>query len=284
MSNRRKPHDVRLRQFDENLARGPERMAERIRERVPQCWFCSTVDGRKSKEHIFPKWLTAHFNARPEVVTPGRVSAATGEELSRRPPKPLSAFVCSDVCQDCNNGWMSVMEQRVRPILTREKRTGRLSGEEAFVLAHWFVKTAAVLNVSQPYRLLFPARERHSLANGLPLGATVRLFKSRRQDGLVDWVQGGHLGALSSSEVPEERVRGLLERILVTHIRVADLVGVVVLTPPPLQPESVLDVPNASARIWPPPPRLPTWGGLPRRKDYLDHFVTVDVSGLSLGW
>lgn len=169
------PEKKRLREFDANIARSPGRMAERVREPVPFCWFCTVSNGRKSREHIFPRWLSAHHDARTEIVTPARFSGMSGEELSRRPAKPLSAFVCGDVCTTCNNGWMSQVEERVRPILTSSKRTGRLSADDALALAHWFTKTAAVLNVSQPYRLLFPAPDRHALAAGLPDRVSVRL-------------------------------------------------------------------------------------------------------------
>lgn len=271
----------RLRQFDSNLAKGSGRMAERVREPVPFCWFCSTQQGRKSREHIFPKWLSAHYGARPELVTPGRFSAA-GQELSRRPPKPLSAFVCGDICAECNNGWMSQVEEAVKPVLTAKTRRGRLSDAEAFDLARWYAKTAAVLNVSQPYRLLFPELDRHALRTGLPNRLTVRLFRSRYQDGLVDWVQGGLSGALIPSDLAHEAASSLLERTLITHIRVSDLVGVVILVPSPLSVGAVVE-PTPSSTIWPTPSKLPTWGGLARRKDYLDHLTTFDFSGLAFG-
>jgi hypothetical protein len=283
MPKRRKRTPVKgLRQFDRNLARNPGRMAERVREPVPFCWFCPSNEGRKSREHIFPLWLSAHYGARAELVTPGRSAQMTGQELSRRPAKPLSAFVCGDICADCNNGWMSQVEDRVKPILTASKRWGRLTVEEALDLARWFAKTAAVLNVSQPYRLLFPERDRHALASGLPDRLTVRLFRSRHQNGLVDWVQGGLSGALIPPDFRHESANSLLERTLITHIRVADLVGVVILVPAPLTIGAVVE-PNASTGIWPVPPSLPTWGGLARRRDYLDHVTTFDYSNLAFG-
>lgn len=273
----------RLRQFDANLARSSGRMAERVREPVPYCWFCASREGRKSREHVFPRWLSAHYEARAELVTPVRLSSTTGQELSRRPAKPLSSFVCGDVCTACNNGWMSQVEEKVRPILTATKRTGRLSAEDAFDLARWFTKTAAVLNVSQPYRLLFRAADRHALAAGLPGGVTVRLFRSRHQNGLVDWVQGGLSGIVLPDGISPDSASSLHERTLITHIRVSDIVGVVILAPPPLRANAVLEPNTQSSRIWPLPPRLPTWGGLPRRKDYLEHFTTFDYSTLVFG-
>lgn len=274
----------RLRQYDANIAKAGGRMAERERERVPFCWFCPATSGRKSKEHVFPQWLSAHFGARAEVVTPHRFSGMTGELLSERPSKPLSGFKCGDVCAECNNGWMSQVEDRVRPILTADRRLGRLTQDEAASLAHWFAKTAAVLNVSQPYRLLFPAGDRHKLATGIPDRATVRIFKARHQNGLVDWVQGAPSASFSPKGVPHEVARSLQERTLITHIRVSDLVGVVILVPAPLNAVTAVDDQDASRRVWPLPDTLPTWGAIPRRKDYLDHFTSFSYDHLALGW
>lgn len=283
MSRPRKPQATpRLRQFDANIAKASGRMAERVREPVPFCWFCPSTEGRKTREHIFPKWLSGHYGARAEVVTPFRMSAATGMELSRRPEKPLSSFVCGDVCADCNNGWMSQAEEDVRPLLTTTKRRGRLSTDEAFNLARWFAKTAAVINVSQPYRLLFPERDRHALRLGIPDRLTVSLFKSRRQNGLVDWLQGGFSTALTGPGISPEAAGTLMERTLITHIRVADLVGVVVLVPPPLTTAAVVEQTD-STRIWPLPAKLPTWGSRKSRKDYIDHLTVFDISNLPFG-
>jgi hypothetical protein len=236
------------------------------------------------EEHIFPQWLSAHYGARTELVTPHRVSAMTGELLSERPSKPLSGFKTGDVCGECNNGWMSQLEDRVRPIPTAEKRTGRLTPDEAGALAPWLVKTAAVLNVSQPYRLLFPVSDRHALATGIPDRAMVRIFKARTQNGLVDWVQGAPSASLSPQRVPNQVAQSLQERTLITHIRVGNLVGVVILVPAPLSAPKVVVEHDASRRIWPLPDTLPTWGGLPVRKDYFDHFTTFTYDHLILGW
>ena len=56
MTGRQQP-GKRLRQYDANIARSPGRMAYRIQEAVPFCWFCTAEDGKKSREHIFPLWL-----------------------------------------------------------------------------------------------------------------------------------------------------------------------------------------------------------------------------------
>lgn len=60
-----------------------------------------------------------------------------------------------------------------------------------------------------------------------------------------------------------------------THIRIADLVAVVVHAPQPLQPTDV--IPSGTARIYPLPDRLPTWDELPFHEDYLGPFTHIVV-------
>lgn len=54
------------------------------------------------------------------------------------------------------------------PILTQSPCRGRITDDEATILARWFAKTAANLNVSQPFRLLVDGPSRHALAISIP--------------------------------------------------------------------------------------------------------------------
>lgn len=53
-----------------------------------------------------------------------------------------------DVCEDCNNGWMSAMEQAARPVILQLAQAGQsglaiaVSREHARELAAWAQKTA----------------------------------------------------------------------------------------------------------------------------------------------
>ena len=249
----------KLRRFDRNLLATGNRLANRVQEEVPFCWFCDAASGQRAKEHIFPKWLLVHYDALDELVHPTRTSAG-GELLSERPERPLRAHVNGEVCAACNNGWMASLEAATKPVLTRRPLRGRITPDEAEILARWFIKTAVNLNVSQPYRLLVDAPARHALATHIPDGFEVYLFRVRRQNGVVDWVQKSVDGGVVPAGMVDEFNR-LTELTLVTHIRVADVVGVVVYRPTLLP---LLDVAvEGTARVFPLPGKLPTWGGLP---------------------
>jgi len=267
----------KLRRFDRNLLAAGKGLAPRVLEPVPFCWFCDAEAGTRSKEHIFPKWLLMYYEAMDEMVQPHRISMALGGVIaSERGARPLRAHFNGEVCAACNNGWMASLEASTKPILTRKPLRGRITEGEAAVLARWFIKTAVNLNVSQPYRLLVEAASRHALATHIPDRFAVYLFRVRRQNGVIDWVQKSpDAGIVPSDRVDEfSRLGGLT---LVTHIRIADLAAVIIHVPEPLR--SLDAVPEGTSRIYPLPTRLPTWGGLPRHKDYLAPFTSWNVDG-----
>lgn len=279
-SSREQPVDPdKLRRFDRNLLAAGHELAPRVMEPVPFCWFCDTRTGTRSKEHIFPKWLLQHYGAMDERVQPHRISMALGGVLaSERGERPLRAHFNGEVCATCNNGWMASLETSTKPILTRNSIHGRISVEEAAILGRWFLKTAVNLNVSQPYRLLVEAPARHALATHIPDRFAVYLFRVRKQNGIVDWVQKSPDGGLVPRELAPEFSR-LAQLTLVTHIRIADVVAVIVHVPEPL---AALDaVPEETARIHPLPDRLPTWSGLPVHEDYLGPITLWNVLGTS---
>lgn len=109
------PDTVR-RKFDRNLIESGGRLAHRVIEPVPFCWFCARKAGTKAKEHIFPQWLLRHHNAMDERVHPIRISLPLGGVVaSERGERPLRAHFNGEVCADCNNGWMSALEVAAAP-------------------------------------------------------------------------------------------------------------------------------------------------------------------------
>ena len=47
--------DAERRMFDRNLIENGGRLAHRVIEPDPFCWFCDHTAGTRSKEHIFPQ-------------------------------------------------------------------------------------------------------------------------------------------------------------------------------------------------------------------------------------
>jgi hypothetical protein len=100
-----------------------------------------------SAEHVLPQWL------RRLVQPPGtsrrtvRFDLASGE-IHDEQTKAGSGFAVRPrvVCRACNNGWMSQLEEQVRPLLTPLVRgvPTALTADDGALIAAWCMKTAIV--------------------------------------------------------------------------------------------------------------------------------------------
>lgn len=76
-----------------------------------QCLFCDS--SANSKEDAWPRWLTRRFAGVGEQPIEAEIrGVALPPRSSRRP-----ALSVRRVCRRCNNGWMSALENRAKPIL-----------------------------------------------------------------------------------------------------------------------------------------------------------------------
>jgi len=71
-----------------------------------------------------------------------------GSTEPHRQPINLESFVLRRICENCNNGWMSKLEEVVKPILVPlmrgERQLGSLEESEKWALARWVAKTAII--------------------------------------------------------------------------------------------------------------------------------------------
>src|ERR1035437_6614904 len=87
-----------------------------------KCIFC----GRRnlSKEHFWPEWASALLPRYPDNRHVEHLFTVTEKTKLVRPPEVRSRQGHSwtkrlrAVCSECNNGWMSVLENVAKPILT----------------------------------------------------------------------------------------------------------------------------------------------------------------------
>jgi hypothetical protein len=110
-----------------------------------------------TKEHAWPQWLGQGEQVEPTQTTRtigfGRsADDAMTEAPNRVVIKPGSVLTARirEVCADCNNGWMSRLEEEVRPLLQRLWQPSypfgvtTFSAREAEIVATWAAKTAWV--------------------------------------------------------------------------------------------------------------------------------------------
>lgn len=121
------------------------------------CIFCG--DRASTKEDAWPKWLMQLLNG----TTAGRMEAERdGQALqswSAVKPELKVRFVCAR----CNNGWMSQLEVRVKPIVVAlfgENQVTLNSGAQT-ALAVWSVKSAMVYEALSLNRSWFFTESEH---------------------------------------------------------------------------------------------------------------------------
>jgi hypothetical protein len=118
------------------------------------CIFCGRPGGL-TREHAWPNWISEVLPHLKQPIPRTRFTRrrTTGEVYDRRErlERPLDKRV-QQVCGPCNHEWMSNLEGRVRPILSPMLlgQPTTLGASEQALVAFWAVKTAMVLEYTQP--------------------------------------------------------------------------------------------------------------------------------------
>jgi hypothetical protein len=104
-----------------------------------RCIFCGGTG--MSKEHIWARWMVPHLPKDPPNFSLLDVVVHKTHETRKERTDDRSAYsgTINLVCKLCNNGWMSVLQERTKPILlpliSGEKPA--LSRNDRRVLAAW---------------------------------------------------------------------------------------------------------------------------------------------------
>ena len=105
-----------------------------------------------SREHILPEWLAAEVHQPELTLKHYRHSEDTREDELLR-SHDLRSYAIKSVCRDCNNGWMSDLEGRAKPILlglmNMKTSLMQLSPDERSVISAWAIKTAFMIASAQ---------------------------------------------------------------------------------------------------------------------------------------
>lgn len=117
-------------------------------EGPPVCIFC----GRSptTVEDIFPRWLHRYLGRVPATTFESGLSVPTG----RFQGLTLTA-TAKCVCQTCNSGWMSDLEDSASRILKRmfdERVTLSLGSVNLELVARWCMKTALMIQFIRDVR------------------------------------------------------------------------------------------------------------------------------------
>jgi hypothetical protein len=106
------------------------------------CMFCQ--EQVSSREDIWPQWLTKRF----PLSDASRMEAERGgHKLGTWQTKTPQLLPAKCVCGNCNNGWMSKLENEMKPIVDSilDEQFRALDVSSQAVIAVWAIKTAMAL-------------------------------------------------------------------------------------------------------------------------------------------
>ncbi len=120
-----------------------------------KCVFCGR--GKVTLEHVWPHWI---IELIAERFTDTSVTVTWGKDRERIAPGPDATV--KRVCNACNNGWMSRLEDRAKPILgpmiMGDNIPITLAPSSQRTLASWALKTALMLDfLHSGSKPVFPA-------------------------------------------------------------------------------------------------------------------------------
>ena len=147
------------------------------------CLFCRKALTKKNatNEHVMPRWVLREFGIADRVISPA--GWQRGKAPARR-THTWSRLLVSDVCADCNSGWLSDLENAVKPVIpslaTGERAVTMLTDEENLSLARWAAKTTFLSQRTAGIPAVIPLDAFGSFLDtpgGLPAGTFVFAFQ-----------------------------------------------------------------------------------------------------------
>jgi hypothetical protein len=105
------------------------------------CIFCGNYS--LTREDAWPLWLMRKFPKKSTGIMEGQIGTKHLPPWRQISPELKVKFIC----KECNNGWMSRLEDQVKPILEPifNHETILISSQQQSILSAWAVKTAMVL-------------------------------------------------------------------------------------------------------------------------------------------
>lgn len=163
---------------------------------IRRCVFCNKelTCKQKSVEHIIPQWLLKELDIEKSVIEPTHMSSTDLSIVSQR-VHTTDHLVSGNICSECNNGWMSKLEDENKKLLcdlmSVKREVKDLSDNERLGLARWTYKTALTLNSGTNYHKNIPSQHYHefySNSSTLPIGV-VCLGQQHHENEVFNWLQ-----------------------------------------------------------------------------------------------
>ena len=170
------------------------------------CLFCATPLTERGPENAIPQWLRDYLGVRHEDVLQAIAQTESGTLRQQR----SHALVEAPICRECDDGWMSDLENQIRPLLidlmSGQRSLLALSPQERLLVGRWTAKSAFVLgNSVQTQEEAVPVDHPQTLkeiSDTLPAGVGV-FANQHDHTGQFSYVQKNHWLRFSEVEQPE---------------------------------------------------------------------------------
>jgi hypothetical protein len=145
------------------------------------CIFCG--QRADSKEDLFPQWLDRDFRQPKGTAMP--ITTRVGDSTAVRPNWKIAFLKVRCVCRECNNGWMSELENKVKSLVVQflEGADLRLQPSEQLDLSLWVTMKAMVFEVAAHYQGVITQQERTLLMEQQRTPANVRVVLASLDEG-----------------------------------------------------------------------------------------------------
>ena len=137
---------------------------------MAKCLFCTS--NKLSKEHIHPKWIFKHIGGFKNLkfIPNNRIVGISFDNtespiyLGREDTSaiiPYENFTVKCVCSECNNGWMSIIENEAREIFKKifylddPINEHILDESSSKILSKWAILRALVVSTVSPTPIFF---------------------------------------------------------------------------------------------------------------------------------
>jgi hypothetical protein len=218
---------------------------------VRECPFCPRH--ANTAEHLYPQWISRHYrdNGGPASDFTLSMGAALG---GTRRAKLLNQTV--KVCGVCNNGWMSRLEERVRPVLLGlvSSDAAAISVAEQEVLSRWLFKSAVLHETLLPEPVSLRAARFLHADGGVPEGWSAHVAAAAPGESTFTH----HAGPIVSFTHDGGSFRG---RVRLHTMRFGAFASQVVLHSLDVVPgfDALLGGQAFAAQVWPPSGEVQPW-------------------------
>lgn len=171
------------------------------------CAFCQ--GNKLSKEHFWPVWASS--------LLPESTQHTIARSIDERGFKPVRIGQGSIkkaklrvVCRTCNNGWMSTLEGKVRPVLSPliVGESAALGAEDQHILSEWIAMKIMVLEQSSPPDVVLAQADRTAFMDKRTIPTGMKIYIATCGEGVWESASRRHSAHFAfSSSAPDDSQR-----------------------------------------------------------------------------